>query len=333
MVKRLVQIYGYGTYEKANMLMTKSFDIYGDNRGTIFSEPSFLKHEASDEIIESMKLTGNPIYVEADVNQKNHSNLTRIDWTTANLDESYADAVDWLQNNVEQDIVKDTLGISYDNDEDFDLPVGLEIPDYDSSELVDKDRPIFSAIANGKIDSGAGIFDKEPEEFEGDGNAMLFSGYKDKPLSPESSVLVAKGYDDIHLMQYDSFDRTVYISDIKDLPDLLQANLKMTYVAQTKSLDDLVVLDNVHTNVETLNDDVKKITKQSEMPRIARDYLFLTNDVKDPQGQELGIADIIDNKARANGETRLAKDRALEQQYEREALLKPIDDSDIEFEF
>ena len=334
MTQRLVQVYGYKKYKNANMLMTKSFDVYGDNRGVINSEPSFLKPEVSDELIDLMNETGSPLYLEADVNKKNHSNLTKVDWASADLNSVYTDEPSWLANTTSSEIVKDTLGISYDLDEDFALPVGLDISNSTNPiDMVDKDKPFYSAIDNGRLDSGAGIFDKDPESYAANEYIPHSIGYQNSLLSPETFVLVAKGDTDIHLMQYDSNNHKVNISDINDLPDLLQANLRMTYLSQTKNLNDLVVLDNIHTNRDTLNDDFEKVTDQSKMPRIARDYLFLTSGVKDPQGNIIDMAGIIDEKARENGEVRLAQARERQRQYEREALLKPIDDEDIEFDF
>lgn len=328
MAKRLVQVYGYRKYKNANMLLAKSFDASNDGGGVINSEPSFLKPEASDSIIETMTITGNPYYVLADVNRKNHSNLTRVDWASADLDDSYSDETDFPLN-ISASVRKFSKKAAV-----LDLPVGLNIPNPTNPiDLLDGDKPFYSAIDNGRLDSGAGIFDKDPESYAANKYIPYPTGYKDSLLSPETSVLVAKGDTDIHLMQYDSHNHKVNISDINDLPDLLQANLRKTYLSQTKNLNDLVVLDNIHTNRDTLNDDFEKVTDQSKMPRIARDYLFLTSQVKDPQGNTIDMAGIIDNKARENGEARLAKARERQRQHEREALLTPIDDEDIEFDF
>lgn len=330
MVKRLVQIYGYRKYGKANMLLTRSFDLYGDGRGDLNPEPTFLNAEATSEILESMTITGNPIYVEADVNKKNHSNLTRVDWATANFDESYADENELIENSDKENEIRHALNLP--EGERLDLPVGLEIPEFDSLAYTDGERPFYSAIDNGAIDSGAGVFDREPDEFEGDGHALAFSGYKGQPLSPEESILVAKGESDIHLMQYDKMNHKVNISDINDLPDVLQANLRMTYLSHTDDLDSLVVLSNVHTNVETVNDDVVKETDQKLMPSIAREYVILTNKVRGPQGNVIDMAGIIDNKARENGEARLALEQERQRQWENEQRYMPVDESEIDFD-
>lgn len=321
MTQRLVQVYGYKKYKNANMLLAKSFDVFGDNRGVINSEPSFLKPEVSDDMIDLMNETGSPLYFEADVNKKNDSNLTKIDWASANLNAIYTDERDWLSDSVEPETIKETLGISYDSDEDFELPVGLDIPKNNGNAHIDADKPFFSALANGAVDSGESVFDKEAEDYGVSG------------LTEKGSVLVGKSSDDIHLMQYDSVEQKVNISDIKDLPDFLQANLRMTYLAYTKSLDELVILDNVHTNNDTLNDDLEKITDKADMPRIARDYLILTSDVKNPQGKNIDMAGIIDDEARTNGKARLAEQTRLKEESARKALLNPVDEDDIDFDF
>ena len=330
MVKRLVQIYGYRKYSKANMLLTRSFDLYGDERGDLNPEPTFLNAEATSEILESMTITGNPIYVEADVNKKNHSNLTRVDWSTADFDKSYADENDLIENSNNENEIRDALNLP--EGERLDLPVGLEIPEFNSLNYVDKEKPLYSAIDNGSIDSGFDVFDKEPESFAADKYIPHSTGYKDSLLSPEASVLVAKGDSDIHLMQYDFHNNKVSISDINDLPEVLQANLRMTYLSHTDNLDNLVVLSNVHTNAETVNDDVVKETDQKTMPSIAREYLFLTTNVRGPQGNIIDMSGIIDDKARENGNARLELKREQQRQREHKQRYKPVDDSEIDFD-
>lgn len=333
MAKRLVEIYGFAYYKNAEMLMTRTFDIYGDGQGEMVPEPSFLKPEVADDIISTMRQYGTPFYLEADVNKREHSASTKIDWTSANLEDGNPDVNEWLNNKNDEFQIRGNLGLGAGSV--LKVPVGFNIPESDPISHIDRDNPFFSAISSGNLESGKGVFDVDYTK-----NASLGFDYVSYPgdehdgFSQQGAVMVAKNDSDIHLMQYDNILNKVYISDIHDLPDVLEANLRMTYLARTKKMDELLILDNVHTNQDTLDDSVVvNATAKSDMPKIARDYLLLTSKVKNPNFENIDIRKSIDDKAKENTEARLEKDRLYKKEMARQESLQSIDADDIEFDF
>lgn len=334
MAKRLVEIYGFAYYKNAEMLMTRTFDIYGDGKGEMIPEPSFLKPEVADDIISTMRQYGTPFYLEADVNKREHSASTKIDWTSANLEDGNPDVNEWLDTNPKEMQIRALSGLN--KNERFDVPVGFNIPEPDPISHIDRDKPFFSAISSGNLESGKGVFDVDYTNDIPVGlfNYMGYQGDNGDGFSEKGAVMVAKNDSDIHLMQYDNIKNKVYISDIHDLPDVLEANLRMTYLARTKKMDELLILDNVHTNQDTLDDSVVvNATAKSDMPKIARDYLLLTSKVKNPNFENIDIRKSIDDKAKENTEARLEKDRLYKKEMARQESLQSIDADDIEFDF
>mgnify|MGYP004709202721 CR=1 FL=1 len=63
-------------------------------------------------------------------------------------------------------------------------------------------------------------------------------------------------------------------------------------------MDDLLILENIHTNQDTFDDSViVYATAKSDMPKIARDYLLLTSNVTYPNFEYIDIRKSIGVKA------------------------------------